>query len=154
MYRKFIVLLFLFLLIWKSIVFAKNTRDENYTIKPEIVRIIDGDTILIKTKEGTASVRLTGIDCFETYMNPHIKYQKTDDITYEEIFERGIAAKNKLESLLKEKEVYLEITGIDKKYGRLVGILYTDSMNVNKEMLKNKLCKEYIYSSVNKKVKN
>ena len=46
--------------------YCKNVK---YIIKPHILKVLDGDTILIKTKESTASVRLTGIDCYETKMN-------------------------------------------------------------------------------------
>ena len=103
-----------------------------------ILKVFDGDTVLIKTKEGTASVRLTGIDCYETHFNSHVVYQKTEKNSYEEIFEKGEMAKLRLEQLIKNKNIFLEITGMDKKYSRLVGILYTsDGMNINKEMLKN-----------------
>ena len=123
--------------------YCKNVK---YIIKPHILKVLDGDTILIKTKEGTASVRLTGIDCYETKMNSHIKYQKTDDISYEEIFERGRLAKERLENLISDKNISLEITGIDRKYGRFVGVLYSsDGKNINKEMLKDDLCKVYVF---------
>ncbi len=123
--------------------YCKNVK---YIIKPHILKVLDGDTILIKTKEGTASVRLTGIDCYETKMNSHIKYQKTDDISYEEIFKRGRLAKERLEKLVSDKNISLEITGIDRKYGRFVGVLYSsDGKNINKEMLKDDLCKVYVF---------
>lgn len=123
--------------------YCKNVK---YIIKPHILKVFDGDTILIKTKEGTASVRLTGIDCYETKMNSHIKYQKTDDISYEEIFKRGRLAKERLEKLISDKNISLEITGIDRKYGRFVGVLYSsDGKNINKEMLKDDLCKVYVF---------
>ena len=129
--------------------YCKNVK---YIIKPHILKVFDGDTILIKTKEGTASVRLTGIDCYETKMNSHIKYQKTDDIFYEEIFKRGRLAKERLEKLISDKNISLEITGIDRKYGRFVGVLYSsDGKNINKEMLKDDLCKVYVLNPRNKK---
>jgi len=122
-------------------------RDENYTIKPKIIKVFDGDTVLIKTKEGTASVRLTGIDCFETSMNPHIKYQKAVGMTYEEIFVLGNKAKKELESLIYNKNIFLEITGVDRKYGRFVGILYDNDVNINKKMLNSGLCPEYKFNA-------
>ena len=83
------------LIIFFISIFSNQVKNQKirYLIKPDILKVIDGDTVLIKMKEGTASVRLTGIDCYETKMNSHIKYQKTDDISYEEIFERGKLAK-------------------------------------------------------------
>ena len=129
--------------IFINFAYCKNVK---YIIKPHILKVLDGDTILIKTKEGTASVRLTGIDCYETKMNSHIKYQKTDDISYEEIFKRGRLAKEKLEKLVSDKNISLEITGIGRKYGRFVGVLYSsDEKNINKEMLKDDLCKVYVF---------
>ena len=115
-------------------------------IKPDIVKVFDGDTILIKLKEGVVPVRLTGIDCSETKMNSHIYYQKNDSNTFEQIFKEGNLAKDKLEKLVIGKDVYLELTGIDRKYGRFVGILYSsDWVNINKLMLRNGVCKKYIY---------
>lgn len=123
-------------------------QNKDYIIKPVILKVYDGDTVLIKTKEGTASVRLTGIDCYETHFNSHIVYQKTEQNSYEEIFAKGEMAKLKLEQLVKNENIFLEITGMNKKYSRLVGILYTsDGMNINKEMLKNGLCMPYKYKS-------
>ncbi len=141
--KKIIIILMFVLNIFINFAYCKNVK---YTIKPVILDVFDGDTILIKTKEGTASVRLTGIDCYETKMNSHIKYQKTDDISYEEIFERGRLAKERLENLISDKNISLEITGIDRKYGRFVGVLYSsDGKNINKEMLKDDLCKVYVF---------
>ncbi|MBQ2645218.1 hypothetical protein IJG14_06580 [bacterium] len=108
-------------------------KNKYYIIKLKIIKIIDGDTILIKTKEGAVSVRLSGIDCFETKMNSHIKYQKTDSITYDEIFYLGYKGKNALEKLIINKNIELEITGIDKKYGRFVGICKKYKFNHNKK---------------------
>ena len=88
--KKIVIILMLVLNIFINFAYCKNIK---YLIKPDILKVIDGDTVLIKMKEGTASVRLIWIDCYETKMNSHIKYQKTDDISYEEIFERGKLAK-------------------------------------------------------------
>ena len=125
--------------------------DEDYTIKPKDIKAIDGDTVLIKTKEVNASVRLFGIDCYETHINNHINYQKTDDITYDEIIKKGKQATIILEKILnKNKDIYLEITGMDKKYGRLVGIIYYKNsenrlININKLMEQSGFCPAYKY---------
>lgn len=136
------------LIIFFISIFSNQVKNQEirYLIKQDILKVIDGDTVLIKTKEGTASVRLTGIDCYETKMKSHIKYQKTDDISYEEIFERGKLAKAKLETLILDENISLEITGIDRKYGRFVGVLNSSGgKNINKEMLKDDLCKVYVF---------
>ncbi|MGN0005060.1 MAG: hypothetical protein ACI37Z_03720, partial [Candidatus Gastranaerophilaceae bacterium] len=64
------------LIIFFISIFSNQVKNQEirYLIKPDILKVIDGDTVLIKTKEGTASDRLTGIDCYETKMNSHIKY--------------------------------------------------------------------------------
>lgn len=145
MIKRVLILSILFSIFFSNVVCGQN---KDYIIKPVILKVFDGDTVLIKTKEGTASVRLTGIDCYETHFNSHVVYQKTEKNSYEEIFEKGEMAKLRLEQLIKNKNIFLEITGMDKKYSRLVGILYTsDGMNINKEMLKNGLCMPYEYKS-------
>ena len=123
-----------------------NAKELNSIIKPNIVKVFDGDTILIRLKEGVVPVRLTGIDCSETKMNSHIYYQKNDSNTFEQIFKEGNLAKDKLEELVIGKDVYLELTGIDRKYGRFVGILYSsDWVDINDLMIKNGICKKYVY---------
>ena len=80
-------------------------------------------------------------------MNPHIKYQKADGMSYEEIFVLGNKAKKELESLIYNKNIFLEITGVDRKYGRFVGILYDNDVNINKKMLNSGLCPEYKFNA-------
>lgn len=125
--------------------------DENYLTKPKIKQVFDGDTIQIRTKQDDVSVRLYGIDCYETLINNHINYQKNDNISYEEIIEKGKQAKLILQDIIKNnKNIYLEIIGMDKKYGRLVGTFYYKNnenkfVNINKLMQKTGLCPAYTY---------
>ena len=104
--------LLIFICITASAAYAANP---NYMIKPKIISAPDGDTIKIWTKERPVSVRLTGIDCYETSVNGHIQYQRN----------KGLKAKDELIKILRSnKNIYLEITGIDRKWGRYVGIFY------------------------------
>lgn len=127
-----------------------NDIDHNYLIKPIIAYVIDGDTVKIRLKERNTSVRLTGIDCYETSDNNHIQYQRNKGLTDDEIISRGLKAKQEMIKILrKHKEIYLEITGVDH-YSRLVGIFYYKDpkgkyININNEMMKSGYCPEYIY---------
>lgn len=100
------------------IVNAAYAANPNYMIKPKIISALDGDTIKIWTKERPVSVRLTGIDCYETSVNGHIQYQRNKGLTDEQIIEKGLKAKDELIKILRSnKNIYLEITGIDRKWG-------------------------------------
>lgn len=127
-----------------------NDIDTNYLIKAVIVYAVDGDTIKIRLKERNTSVRLTGIDCYETSANNHIKYQRNQGLTDDDIILRGYKAKEELIKILRRhKDIYLEITGVDH-YSRLVGIFYyKDSkgnyVSINKEIMNTGYCPMYIY---------
>lgn len=127
---------------------SKSEPNSNYLIKPIIAYVIDGDTVKIRLKERNTSVRLTGIDCYETSDNNHIKYQRNKGLTDDEIISRGLKAKQEMIKILrKHKEIYLEITGVDH-YSRLVGIFYYKDpqgkyININNEMMKTGYCPEY-----------
>lgn len=127
-----------------------NNINQNYIIKPVIVSVVDGDTIKIRLKEKDTGVRLTGIDCYETSVNKHIKYQRNKGLSDEQIIEKGLMAKQELIKILQShKNIYLEITGVDH-YSRLVGIFYYKENNgnyisINNEMMNTGYCPEYIY---------
>lgn len=129
---------------------SQSEPNSNYLIKPTIAYVVDGDTIKIRLKERNTSVRLTGIDCYETSTNNHIKYQRNKGLTDDEIILRGYKAKDELTKILrKHEDIYLEITGVDH-YSRLVGIFYyKDSkgkyISINDEMMKTGYCPQYIY---------
>lgn len=82
--------LLIFICITASAAYAANP---NYMIKPKILYVIDGDTIKIHTNERPVSVRLTGIDCYETSVNGHIRYQQNKGLSDEQIIEKGLKAK-------------------------------------------------------------
>lgn len=100
---------------------------------------------------------LEGIDCYETSANPHIKYQRADGLTDYEIIEKGLKAKAELLNILRsQKDIYLELTGIDKKYGRYVGIFYYKDakgnfVSINDKMMGTGYCPQYIYVPKKKK---
>lgn len=123
-----------------------------HVYKPET---LDGDTISIILKEGSAKVRLTGIDCFESTMNDRVYYQmRKYPYSKEEILDKGKKAKNLMDGIITQNsnEIWLNITGLDKKYGRLVGIIYYKDrngnfVNINEIMKKSGFCPVYIFKN-------
>ena len=137
--------------------YLKNSDfiNRNYIIKPVIVSVVDGDTIKIRLKERDTGFRLTNIDSYETSANNQIKYQHNDELTDEQITEKGLRVKQKLIKILQShKNIYLEITGVDH-YSRLVGIFYYKDNNgnyisINNEMMNTGYCPQFIYKSKRK----
>lgn len=116
-------------------------------IPVKMIKILDGDTIKVKIDTGNKfSIRFTGIDCYET-AKIHRAYKQAylDNISIEEVIKKGDIAARYLEKLYsKTKEVSFEYKGIDI-YGRALGIVYFDRINVNQELVDKGYCKEFIY---------
>ncbi len=74
--------------------------NQNYIVRPQIVSVVDGDTIKIRLKERDTGFRLTNIDSYETSANNQIKYQHNDELTDEQITEKGLRVKQKLIKIL------------------------------------------------------
>ena len=115
----------------------------------KVLKVYDGDTILAEIKDekynsvNKFKIRLLGIDCFEGKDSEKAKRQAEKyNISIEKITEGGNIAREILEKELKNKTVYFDFKGIDK-YSRALGILYTDSQNINQKMLNNDYCKPY-----------
>jgi len=102
---------------------------------PELIRVIDGDTIEVKVDGKIELVRLIGIDAVE--MNEEDKY------------EEAVKSKEELENLLKDKEFRLERDESQSNrdlYGRLLRYVYLkDGLFVNKEMLIRGAAEEYTF---------
>lgn len=112
---------------------------DDYVRSVEILRVVDGDTVDALVDLGFSThrkirVRLDGIDAPET---------RTRDAA-EKL--RGFAAKSWLETKLLEAQTVSIKTvksGATGKYGRYLGILYADGVNLNTLMLKQGLAKVY-----------
>lgn len=87
------------------------------TIKGKVIKVADGDTITILEENGDKTrIRFYGIDAPE----------KKQDY--------GIKSLNILKKLIDKKEVEIEIKNKDQ-YGRIVGVVYYDKININLYML-------------------
>lgn len=112
----------------------------------EIVKIYDGDTVEARIDKNKFKVRLNGIDCYET-SNIHRAYRQAYEhkISIEEVIKRGNDSKLFLQKLnTNNPKAYLEFQGVDI-YGRVLGVVYFNNINVNQELLKKGGCMIYNY---------
>lgn len=91
----------------------------NYTYHAEVIRVVDGDTVIARADLGfdlwkKVNIRLYGINTPET---------RTKDIDEKT---KGLEAKERLIQLLEENDnkFVLQSMGLDK-YGRSLGVLWT-----------------------------
>ena len=105
----------------------------------EIERVIDGDTVVADLSLGLGVVlddqyiRLYGIDAWETRGEER---------------EKGLLAREYLERRLQEGKVEIEIRpewgrNGRGKYGRWLGIVYTNGVNINAELIEKEHAEEY-----------
>lgn len=106
--------LYLFAIIFffqASIIFSKS-----FTGK--VVAVLDGDTfIVVDSNNFQQRIRLSGVDAPEKNQN------------------YGQKAKYALSSLIYYKTVVVNYANYDK-YGRIIGLVYVNSENINEQMLK------------------
>lgn len=135
--KKLYLMLLLFLLCTKANCEAK--------IPIKILKIYDGDTVYVQLNNGNKfSLRLIGIDCYET-SKIHRAYRQAyeDNIKIETVIEKGKDATNYLKTLHKKSnDIFFDLAGIDK-YGRALGVLYFNNTNINELLLKENYCKPY-----------
>jgi len=122
-----------------------NMNDDNNSSKNtevdkklhEVVRVVDGDTLLVNI-DGTAErLRLIGIDTPET-VDPRKSVQ---------CFSKE--ASDRAKELLSGKKVYLEADSTQDerdKYGRLLRyVIFEDGTNFNEKMIRDGYAHEYTY---------
>ena len=101
---------------------------KNKTVEPmqvEIVRVIDGDTVVLSKKiSGTDRLRLEGIDTPETRT---AKCNREASLGYE--------AKGYARALLEDKQVILYTSGKTDKYRRLIGRIMVNDANYGQTMI-------------------
>jgi micrococcal nuclease len=89
----------------------------------ECVRVIDGDTVILKRGDRLVTVRLSNIDA------PESSQKSVDGIRIGEL------STQKLRSFIEGKQVQLKIEGIDV-YRRKIGEIYFNESFVNLKMVK------------------
>ena len=106
-----------------------------HTIKGKVVRVSDGDTVVVLDSTNTQyRVRLDGIDCPEKGQ-PFGK-KATD-------FVKNITSKSEFVTIVWKKK---------DRYGRILGYLIVDEVNVNKELLRNGLAWHYKHFNKDKEL--
>lgn len=110
-----------------------------YTYIANVVRIVDGDTIIVDIDLGfdmwvrNQSIRLDGID--------------TPEIRTKDLKEKlaGNLAKLRVEELISDKQVTVKtIKDKTEKFGRMLGIIIThEDININETLLMERLAVKY-----------
>ena len=106
-----------------------------YTYKAKLDRVIDGDTVDANIDLGFdisvhKRIRLAGID------SPESRTRNLEEK------QRGLASKERLINLLKDGEFTLESKEVGK-YGRVLGILIVNEININKTLVEEGYAVEY-----------
>ncbi|MCX7738986.1 MAG: thermonuclease family protein [Hydrogenothermaceae bacterium] len=106
-----------------------------------VVRVVDGDTIVVSMDSVEEKVRLIGIDTPESRLNRRAQLQERElNRDVESIVDLGKKAKEFTSSLLRKGDrVYLEFDVQQRdKYGRLLAYVYLpDGRMVNREIICN-----------------
>jgi micrococcal nuclease len=103
-----------------------------------VVRVIDGDTLVVQTLSSTEKVRLLGIDCPETHVNQKCRSEGT---CWDR--ERGLAAAEFAGRLLPTGAVVvIDTRGRRDRYSRLLAYVFVDGTDVGRYLLSLGLCDE------------
>lgn len=110
-----------------DISFKDNKIDNNVvTTECEVIRVVDGDTIVVNYNGKEEKVRLIGIDTPESV---HPNETKNT--------EEGIKVSDYTKERLTNKIIELELDVQERdKYGRILAYVYIDGEMYNKELLK------------------
>ena len=106
-----------------------------YKYNAKVTRVVDGDTVDALVDLGfdtwkKVRIRMMGLNAPES---------RTKDL---EEKKKGLAAKDRLKELLSSKTFILQSHGVGK-YGRGLGELFVDDVNVNKQLIKEGHAVEY-----------
>lgn len=109
--------------------------DKQFCYNALVISVYDGDTITCEIDLGfkvktIQKIRLYGID------TPELRKEEREE---------GLKSRDKLRELILDKNISL-YTLKDKtgKYGRYLGIIFKDDININKFMIDNNYGKEYM----------
>ena len=142
MIRKYGIFLLSFIF-FISVACHKESKNEAKSNLPQatVVRVIDGDTIVVNLNGMEEKVRLIGVDTPESRVNKRAEIQQREGLgSVEEVVQLGKKAKEFTSSLVKPGDtVYLEFDVQQRdKYGRLLAYVYLkDGRMLNKEIICN-----------------
>ena len=106
-----------------------------YKYNAKVTRVVDGDTVDALVDLGfdtwkKVRIRMMGLNAPES---------RTRDL---EEKKKGLAAKDRLKELLNSDTFILQSHGVGK-YGRCLGELFVDDVNINKQLIKEGHAVEY-----------
>ncbi len=135
-----IIVTFIFIIFF--VIFAPSYAASKTPVR--IVKILDGDTVRAKINDNIFSIRLIGIDCYETTPNNRAyKQAYNNNLTIDEVIKNGKFSKKYLINLYKNSNVQtFEFMGLDY-YKRPLGVLYFDDVNINQKMLNHGGCLKF-----------
>lgn len=122
---------------YKKNIYSKKSI--NYDIEAEVIRVLDGDTIVISDGLNSKKLRLIGYD------TPEVNNYNTN------LALLAVEARKHLESLILNEIVLIEFDPINEstrhtdKFNRLLGYVYraSDGLFINAHMLERGFSKEY-----------
>ncbi len=118
-----------------AVIHAHN-KDDNDSNVFKVVKIIDGDTIAVKTDGGTSSIRLIGINA------PEVSHGESEGECF------GDESTSHLKYLIGDNDVVLEFDDTQGKYdeyNRLLAYVFIDGNNINRQMIRDGYAHEYTY---------
>jgi micrococcal nuclease len=118
-----------------------------HAITAKIIKVIDGDTLLVKVSDDTERIRLIGIDSPESFDNPKAERDsRNNGEKISSITNHGRQAEQYAKSIISQGEmVRLEYdVQLRDKYGRILAYVYlNDGTMLNEKMLLNGYAKVY-----------
>ena len=122
-------------LFFASLILLNLPANSENKISTELVKIIDGDTVILRVDKNEFPARLIGIDCFETNVNNRaFKQAYLNNLSIDNVLLKGKNSKKYLKNLYKNTDkTYFEFKGLDI-YKRVLAVVYFDDINVNNSM--------------------
>ena len=116
-----------------------------------VISVQDGDTFSAMVHEEDTKIRLLDVDCYETKKNARAKFKHGYySLPLDEIFQRGKTSKQKLKELIgKSKELRI-IWDRRDGFGRILGKVYLDDLDVNQYMIETGGCNKYVKNMIKK----
>lgn len=127
--KRFIIILFLFILLPAALFSAETCR---------LIRVVDGDTIIINYNGSHERIRLIGIDTPESGNNPKTRRDaERSKVDINSIIEHGKKATAFVEQILLDEEFVLVEFDVQKRdrYKRLLGYVYLQDGRMLNEMI-------------------